>query len=136
MPSDFVSGLILAVILVLACQIPWLAFLALRSDADGGGEGGIGEEPGIPDSPEGKLLVILPEADEPIDADDLEKIWELPAAEETADASVSAGAAAQSSAGDDVPPTPPEPTAVELARESIRREVATNPYRSWVIGPQ
>jgi hypothetical protein len=133
MPNDFVSGLILAVVLVLVCQIPWLAFLWIRERQEGdggfGGEGVGDQDPGSPPA-----VALLPE--DAIDPEYLEELWRLstdggePEAERIESPEPSIGSTdaepsqdADSSAGEGV------------ERPSKTDRPAPNPFGFWTSQP-
>jgi hypothetical protein len=132
MPNDFVSGLILAVVLVLTCQIPWLAFLWIRERQDGdGGPGGedlaLDEGPGSPPG-----VALLP--DDAIDPEYLEELWRLPSdGLEPASERLDSGTPAVSDA---LPSSEPEaPDAAEAEQPPKADRPAPNPFGFWTSQP-
>ncbi len=133
MPNDFVSGLILAVVLVLACQIPWLAFLWIRERQDGdGGPGGddlaLDEGPGSPPG-----VALLP--DDAIDPEYLEELWRLssdgrePAAERVDSDEPAASTEEASSTEAEAPAAADEKEPPKADRP------APNPFGFWTSQP-
>ena len=132
MPNDFVSGLILAVVLVLACQIPWLAFLWIRERQDGdGGPGGedlaLDEGPGSPPG-----VALLP--DDAIDPEYLEELWRLPSdGLEPAAERVDPGSPAAST--DVISPEEEAPGEAETEQPPKTDRPAPNPFGFWTSQP-